>query len=509
MTAAQIKRQPIVFGNNQQSGHEPLAGASPLAVNVVLDAAGAVHRRPALGERRYGRPELPDVVSFDSPIVALHSTATGRLFAVDAATPFSRIYEIVGEEAKNLSTLSGTQLEGGRRPIIAETEAILAISAGGPPMKVVLGIVPAVSQLGGGPPHGSHVIATDQRLLMNDVVSTNPNTVRYSATASGSSYAGHESWAVDIEDLSAGGAFTAAARPDPVVAVHENTNEVFVFGTTNLQIFVANPSATDPAKDFVFVPSNAREFGCAAPYSIVKYDQSFAYIDGHRRIVLTDGRDFQIISQNIQQTLDDIADLSDAYAYRVTTGPVNALCWGLPRDGRTFVYQIPTKSWSIWQGWNDETNNFAPLPIRCAIRVPETGEMLAGFAILDVDNTVKGGIAVLDNHTFKDAVAGKNGRVVARVDTGYIDRDTSGRKLCRALRLTWRGTPSTDTAAWVQWRDDDGPWEHQRQIEIGHSSETILRALGVYRRRQWRIIFEGEAELVLARAEEEYETLSV
>jgi hypothetical protein len=512
-----------MFGSVQQSGHEELAGASPLAVNVIVDAVGAVHRRPGLfprsdGDLATGPEFVPDQVSAVSPIVALHSTAKGRVFAVDAPAPFSRIYELKGMQVVNHSEVSDELLGGGRRPTIAETEAIVVFAAGGLPVKLTLNGSTVVSLLGGGPPQGSHVIAQAERLLMNDVVSDSPNTVRYSRTASGSSYAGHEDWRVDIEDLGAGGGFTASARPDPVVALHENTNEVFAFGTTNLQIYTANPNAHDPARDYVFIPGNTREFGCSAPYSIIKYDQNFAFIDQYRRIMMTDGREFQYLSQDIQQTLDDISDLSDAFGYRVTLGPVDALCWSSPRAGRTFAFQLPTKSWSLWLSWDNGTNNFYNWLVRCAIRVPETGEMLVGGPVqrstgptgpitpASVADPATGDVYALNNHRFYDFYP--TNKIVARVDTGFIDRGTSGRKLCRALRMTWRGTPSTDTSATLEWRDDGGSWEHPRQIEIGYNSEVILRSLGVYRRRQWRVTFSGQNELVLARAEEEYELLS-
>jgi len=495
----QVKREPVPFGNFQQSGHESMAGASPLAVNVVADAAGAVHRRPATGPRARGAPLVSEV----SPIVGLHSTALGRLFAVDAPAPFSRIYEIAGTSVYNLSELPQTQLLGGRRPVFAETEAMLVIAAGAVPTKVLLSTPAQASPLGGVPASASHVVAHESRLLINDVASR--NTVHYSWQASGSSIAGHEDWHIEEDNPDSGGFFLAEARPDPVVALHENTNEIFAFGTTNLQIYTANADSGG----FTYLAANAREFGCSAPYSVIKYDQNFAFIDGYRRVVVTDGRDFQVISQDIQQTLDDIVDFSDAFGYRVTLGPVDALCWCSPKDGRTFAYQISSKSWALWMSWDDATNNFSPLLIRCAIRVPETGVVLAGCANIDqmVGTVPTGNVYTLRNDKFVDESV--SGKIVARVDTGFLDRGTNGRKLCRALRLTWRGSPGPDTAAFVQWRDDGGPWEHQRQIEIGYGSEVILRSLGVYRRRQWRVTFEGEAELVLVRAEEEFELLAV
>jgi len=500
---AKVSREPLNFGVGQQSGHEALAGAAPLAVNVIVDAAGAVHRRPGI---TYYHQYL-NYVSTEGAIVGLHSTADGRLFAVDAPNPTSRIYEIAGNRVINLSAQAEgalppveTRLLGGRRPIIAETEAMLVLSAGSYPQKVLLGKPAVSSPLGGGPKPSTHVIAHQGRLLTNNI--KDKDEIRYSATSYGSSIAGHEDW-TSME----AGFFNADARPDPAVAVHENTNEIFVFGPTNLQIFSYSPaviSAGETQDILRYQNVNTREIGCSAPYSVVKFDQRFAFIDQHRRIVLTDGREYEFISSDIQQTLDDIPDWSDVFGYRVTLGPVDALCWCSPTDGRTFAYQISSKTWSIWMGYNDETANYAPWPVRCATRVIQTSEMLVGIPF---PNSSDGTVARLSNHFFHDEYFAT--KIVARVETGFLDRGTSGRKLCRALRLSWRGTPSHDTAAFVQWRDDGGPWEHQRQIEIGYNSEVILRSLGVYRRRQWRVTFEGDNELVLARAEEEFELLPV
>lgn len=523
----QIKREPLSFGNHQQSGHEELAGANPLAVNVIVDAAGAVHRRPGIAPRDDGDPATPpdfapNYVSSVSGIVLLHVTAAGRVFAVDGPTvAAARIYELRGSNTINLSAFPYGELVGGRRPIIAETEAMLVITAGAKSQKVLLNAPAVSSRLPGGSPLSSHVIAHASRLLMNDVLaSADPddvlvsakNTIHFSGRAAGSSTAGHEDWT-----STAAGFFNADARPDPVVALHENGNEVFAFGTTNLQVFAATTDVNAP-----YAPSNTREFGCSAPYSIIKYDQSFAFIDSHRRIMTTDGREYQYISSDIQQTLDDIYDLSDMIGYRVTLGPVDALCWYCPKDGRTFAYQAANKGWSLWMGWSNfsftsygpptvyGSNNFSPWMVRSALRVPQTGQMLVGTENKPLEpasgSITRGGVFSLSNRTYCDFLT--ESLIVARVDTGFVDRGTGGRKLCRALRLTWRGTPSTDTAAFVQWRDDGGPWEDPRQVEITQNSESILRPLGVYRRRQWRVTFSGSAELVLARAEEEFELLA-
>jgi hypothetical protein len=73
---------------------------------------------------------------------------------------------------------------------------------------------------------------------------------------------------------------------------------------------------------------------------------------------------------------------------------------------------------------------------------------------------------------------------------------------------------TTEPVASLQWRDDEGPWQAPIKVSLGKSGdrETVvdLRGLGVYRTRSWRFSFHGTAQdLVLARATEEFELLSV
>ena len=91
----------------------------------------------------------------------------------------------------------------------------------------------------------------------------------------------------------------------------------------------------------------------------------------------------------------------------------------------------------------------------------------------------------------------------------------SKRKFCRAVYLSLkRGevTGTTAPQASVSWRDDGGEWRDPVPVSLGVSGDREivypLRSLGVYRRRQWRFEFSGSEELVLAGAEEDFETLS-
>src|SRR6185369_13561440 len=94
------------------------------------------------------------------------------------------------------------------------------------------------SRLLGDPPLATHVTANSSRLLANDAT-VDKTKIRFSGVFQGT---------VDTTEM------------------EDNTNEIFVWGTDNLQIFV-------PDTNLIFAHAATREIGTCAPYSIIKKDQ--------------------------------------------------------------------------------------------------------------------------------------------------------------------------------------------------------------------------------------------
>ena len=475
----------IPFGNQQASGWESLGGAQPLAMNVFTDGSGTVRRRPGI-QTYSGAPSS----SIDAGgVIGLHSTIGGRLFAVGATADSS-----TGRIARPIfaigpgSSLNVGYLPGDKRSVFAETE-LLGVFAGGQEMiKVELGSLTG-SDLDASAPLAHHVVPNSLRLLADDYTSS-ASLVRFSEIASGNTtYAGNLVWTIGGTDA---GAFSAEARNDPVVALAENTNEVFVFGAQTLQIFA-------PDTTFVFTPVAAREFGCAAAYSVVKMDQQFAWLDDKHRFVMSDGRSAEVISDSIQATLDGIGDVSDCFGYRVLDGALDALVWTFPSDGRTFVFQKGS-GWGQWAGYSAGWTLF-----------PVTAHVLRGDTDENVVGTTDGTIAELSLGADDDLGTPIN----AYVQTGFLDRKTSRLKLCKRVRVTiQRGETvgGTSPIAWLRTRDKPGAWEQSYPIQLGASGDREVMvdfyALGTYRSREWLFEFSGSEALRLVRVEEEYEELN-
>jgi len=492
-----MPQKPIIFANVQESGHEALSGAMPSAMNVVVDGKGTVRRRP--GITTYS--ELYSDTIDSNGIDAIHVANSGKTYVIGGDDPAAgganrNIYRVTSGGAANLSGPGGaTKLFGTARPTTAETEALLVI-AGGSFIQKVEFATDASSRLGGDPPETTHVVANALRLLANDAGKgdDDDNTkVRYSGVSIGKTdFSGHEEWTFGGVGLS--GFFTAEARPDPVQAIAENTNEIFVFGTTNVQVYTPDPQ-------FAYATVAAREFGLAAPYSVIKVDQNFAWLDHFRRFVVSDGREFQVISDPIGSVLSSMTTVSDCFGYRIHEDPVDCYVWSFPTEGRTFAFQN-NGGWSQWQGYDWSQNNWKNLPINCHDHDHNNDVNLVG--------TTNGKIGQMLMGQANDLTE----RINAFVETGFQDHGTLARKNCISVRLSFRRgtvTGSTAPVAFLQYADYPNRWSSPITIDLGVGGDTDpvvqFRSMGIYRERAWRFTFSGSTDLVLSSAIEEFEVL--
>lgn len=485
----------IPFVPDQQSGDATLAGASPVAVNVVIDGKGAVTRRPGITTWERGN----DADLSGNPVMGLFALSDQNVYMATGRDPSGQaeIWRATDTGWKNVTHGQSHDLTLGKRPIWAETEALVVLATNRAIHRIQRDD-DDIAILSKNAPRASHVVAQSARLLANNP-HDNKSLVYYSAPSLGeTTYPGHEQWGVQVTPIGISGFFTAESRPDPVVALAENSNEVFVFGSTTMQVFA-------PDSNLVYAPTTTREFGCAAPYSVVKDDQSFAWLDDKRRFVSSDGRSVSILSEGIKDTLEEIKVVDDCFGYRVLHGTTDALVWTFPADGRTFAFQRGG-GWSEWMCWNDVGNRYEQFAVNAHTLVPGTNDNVVGL--------LGGRVGVLRETANTDLGA----TIPASVTTGFQDRGTDNRKHCRSVRLALqRGAiqpdPPAETyeVAHLYFRDDDGPWQGPLEVSLGASGDRYpvveFRGLGIYRRRQWRFEFHGEEELILAKATEEYDVL--
>ena len=494
----------------QESGNDVLGGASPLSMNVVLDGKGTVRRRPGIADIELSGATISGLAT-DAPLREMFVDNRGIMHAVQSTAGFpgvGKVFRYNTNADKDLYGVNfvdfGVTLQGTERPVFAQTEAMVVIAAGNIPFKIVFAdAAERLKMLDGSPPKATHVLANASRLLLNDL--DNKSHVRYSGLAAGTATAGHETWtATDF--------VSAEARPDPVVALHENTDEVFAFGTTNLQVFAPDPLTT-------YVPIATRELGLVAPYSVIKVEQRFAWLDHRRRFVVSDGREYEFIDTDaIKGTIDAMSKVSDCFGYRVVLGPVDLLIWTFPTEQVTFCYQVGG-GWSQWGTWDTKRNNWGQFLATCHAFNPVSQENYVGgsngvIGILTFDSATDRATPDVDPD---DSTSNPPTNITAFVETGALNRGTNKRKWARSISLGIRRGDSSagdNPLGHLQYRDDNGPWSDKIPIRLGNPGDTnpVIRpvtGMGVYRYRQWRLWFDGTEPFTLVNAEEEFDVLEV
>lgn len=532
---AEAQLQPIPFGPTLETSSEEISGGSPEAYNVIADARGVIRKRPGLAAYSVAPATAVDAsgvlglylteqrVAHTTGTATVSGTHAGVLYAVGATVNASggghntgrNVYRIAGGTATlvgtgaanqdRLSTPAAIATTRFPRPTFAETEALLVIAGGAEMGKIDIrpetfsapnftNPNPAYHQmsfLGGCPPLASHVFCNSSRICANDT-QLDQTKVRYSDITQGIvDFSPHETW---DPSPGAAGFFTAEARADSIVACTENTNDVFIFGRSSLQLFSPDGTTT-------FAPSVTREAGCLAAYSPVKVDDKYMWLDHLTRWVSSDGRQWDDLGGPIQATFDGLTNPSDCYAYRYSESFSDCVVLRFEADQETLVLQ-PNIGWSRWALHDTASDAFTMFPVLCHHMRPDGGLNVVGLS--------SGVICTLSLDNLTDLGAA----IVAYVSTGFVDRGSDNLKQSLAVYLTFKRTQalSEGVVCYLDYRDDlSTEWTTltvDLGVDDGNLSPTIpVRSLGVYRRRQWRFRFPDAAGLFLVRATESFLTL--
>lgn len=470
----------ITFGA-LESGDDAFSDAAPVAMNVLFDGKSAMRRRPGL--RAF--VDAPSTAISSYPITGIYRTLRGDLIATDDELGHRRIYRVSSGGAVDISNPAQADLRGTKRPVFAETEALLAIAGGKEIQKLTLTTVGTPSaRLGGSPPEASHVIFNSSRFLVNRVV-TPLDQIQFSDPVTGEGVTPLETWSGTLSS----GSFKAEARADRVVAIAETMNDVWAFGATTTQLFVPDPHLG-------YARALQTERGCIAPYTVTALGDAFAWMDDEKQIVYGSAREQQAISGPIQQTLDRMTTVDDGWGFRFKGDQFEAAVFPFETDGRAFCFQM-AGGWSQWQSWDGEV--WGKINIASCHLHRGTKATIVG--------TRDGKIAELTTAAADDL----GSRIRVLCQSGFKSRATDKRKACEVVRLAFQRpnySSSTTTQVRLRYRNEDGAWRHPILLTLDAKTKIItLRSLGVYRRRQWEIDYEAAEDVILSSATEEYTVL--
>jgi hypothetical protein len=402
-------------------------------------------------------------------VVTVLSTATTTT-QLDGAAPVA----IFAEDSQRLTIAGGGQLQTWNGNVASVTQRISTFSAGvnEPPLSA------------------THVVGLANYLVANQSALPGTNTQIF---WSGLGDTNHITW----NPLNFN---TADADPDAIMGIYGNLREVFAFGQKTVQAFGIGADPLLP-----FSSSAALALGCSAPYSPIRNDAEFVWLNETRRFVRSDARSSTFISDDIDKLIRDFGRVDDCFGFRLRLAYWDLLVWIFPTEGKTYAYDQRAQKWFQWRGWNG-IDDFA------AIRI-------AAYAFWATGNLHIVGDSLYENLWTLDAAGtsdtGPNLPIVAERVTQHLDGGTGTRKRCGKVRtFVKRGQSAQDaTEAFldVAKSDDDGPWQGSLLgLGLAGDYQSFLDWYpgGIYYRRQYRVRYSGGVDLAIARMVEFWEPLS-
>ncbi len=458
---------PVDISAGLVSTADDISPATSRVMNFMPDVAGVQRMRPGLvayATTGLGSSPIIGMYHWKTWIVAV--TADRKIWALPDALP-------TAWTALSDAT-AATKLDNLLSPVFAESPSFLYIAGGGAIQKWTG--VGLTARLGGTSPPTSFIVNIGQRLVAIDL--TNPGRFLYSDLGEGND----ATWgALNFQ--------TAESRPDGLVALHENTAEAALFGTSTLEIYGLS---TDPLIPYQRI--NTLNIGLLAAYSVVRVDSFYYFLDDKRRIVKCDGRGYENIGEAIQRDLLRLTTATDCYGFRERTDRNDCLVFVFPTSRRTWAYDMGTKKWAE-RGIYDGVSTNGSWVVTSSVYWPALNlNICARVGTL--------GLSYVDTDVRTDYGA----TLLSELITGWQDFGTPHRKRSARLRLTMRrGTAAlgaTDGQVEVAVQGDGLGWSSFKQVALGQPSDQQqskdIRMGGVFRRRRYWLRYSGSDDLSIA-----------
>jgi hypothetical protein len=148
---------------------------------------------------------------------------------------------------------------------------------------------------------------------------------------------------------------SAESNPDNLVATVADNSNLVLFGEISLEVW-ADSGATD--FPFTRISGAAAEWGCAAVNSIVKYDNSLAFLAKNRMgeviVARLNGYTPQRISNpEIEYIINNYGAVSDCTALSYMLGGHPMLQLNFPTGGESWLFDGLSGAWSKLESYND------------------------------------------------------------------------------------------------------------------------------------------------------------
>jgi hypothetical protein len=465
---------PITGPAFQNADEITLSKFSAALIDGYVDALGNSIRRPGL------------LSFFDvATDLAIDGLYYWKRQSVVIVVSGGNVYKVT--QAGVITDLTGDNLIAGTRVSFAFNGTYLVMANGGRMVYTDGTANTAFIGDGDAPTAVTHVAFLDTYILCNNV-----NTGKF-----------HWSDVGTALNWSALSFATAEGSPDYVIALYVAWREVMLFGEESTEVWF-----NDGTTPFARLSQGYTEGGCGAAYSVQFADNTWFYLDDNRRVVRLVGRTPKIMSGPYDKVIQKLTTISDAIGNIINIEGQAFYVITFPSDNLTLAYNYKDESWSQWGYWNEST-------VEHDCWIGNDHVFISDWAVHLVGSRVDGKVYKMSHDYYDDA--GNTVRKLRR--TGHIDHDTFQRKRSREIILKLkRGVGKTDNLdpndefsmpyATIKWRDNgNSVWKKERAIPLNRIGDTEfihrMRAMGVYKTRQYEIVVTDKTDFILVGGEED------
>jgi hypothetical protein len=285
--------------------------------------------------------------------------------------------------------------------------------------------------------------------------------------------------------------------PDDLVTLIVDHREIYLLGETSSEVWVDQGTSPFP---FTRIPGTSTQHGIAAPFSVSRLGNSFAYLSRNNRglaqIVQMNGYVPQRISTHAVENSLNGRTITDAVAWTYQLEGHEVYVISFPTLQLTWCYDIATGMWHKWL----YTNNLGQYE-RCR---GNCAAVFQGYVL--VGDYSNGKIYHLDRNVYTDD--GQHVKRLRRAPHLTVDLQ---RQYFEELQLQFQPGVGLDVGqgedpqAMLRWSNDGGStWSNEHWTTIGkigkYTNRAIWRRLGTARDRIFEVSISDPVKAVFISA---------
>jgi hypothetical protein len=285
--------------------------------------------------------------------------------------------------------------------------------------------------------------------------------------------------------------------PDDLVTLIVDHREIYLLGETSSEVWVDQGTSPFP---FTRIPGTSTQHGIAAPFSVSRLGNSFAYLSRNNRglaqIVQMNGYVPQRISTHAVENSLTGKTITDAIAWTYQLEGHEVYVISFPTLQLTWCYDIATQMWHKWL----YTNNLGQYE-RCR---GNCSAVFQGYVL--VGDYSNGKIYHLDRNVYTD-----DGQNVKRLRRAVHLTTDLQRQYFEELQLQFQPGVGLDVGqgddpqAMLRWSNDGGStWSNEHWTTIGkigkYTNRAIWRRLGTARDRIFEVSVSDPVKTVIVSA---------